>query len=128
MRNIINIIEQATMLPSKLYHGTSRNGWESINDNNIMLAMDDLDFVAFTSDYNTAYQFAKKTARSFGEKGDGVVLVFDGYKLMDDFNPEPSLGDGAYYSNSEWRIYQGEINHIKDYLIKAEDNSNRGDI
>lgn len=128
MREFIDLIEQSLRLPSTLYHGTSRNGWESIKDNDVMLAMDNLDFIAFTADYNTAYRFARQTARAFGEKGDGVVIQFDGYKLMDAFNLEPSLGDGAIYSDNEWRVYQGEIPHILSYMIDFDDNSNRGDI
>lgn len=127
MRDLISLTE-GLGLPSKLYHGTSRSGWESIRESNTLIAHDPLDYISFTEDYNTAFRFARSISRKFGESGDGVLLVLDGIKLAEQFSIMPCLGDGALYGFKEWRIKDGVLPNLKDFLIEVEDNSHRGDL
>lgn len=127
MRELIDIVESFG-LPQRLYHGTSRSGWESIRESNNLLAHDELDFISFTEDYNTAFRFARDIARKFGEKGDGVLLVFDGVKLAEHYHLNKCLGQGAFYGHKEWRIPVGVINLVSNFIVEVEDNSARGDL
>lgn len=128
MRTYLNLMEAAMRLPTRLYHGTSRAGWEGMKADNAILAMDDLNFVSFTEDYNTAFTFARTMARKFGEQGDGVLVILDGPELAQDYILEPCHGEGAYYGQKEWRVPVGVLKNVSRYVLEVEDNSQRGDL
>lgn len=111
-------------VPDVLYHGTSLDNWESIQQDRAMYASDHNDdpAVSFTTDWHTAARFARMAAKGAGDRA-GVIISFRGDELARKFNLQPFADTGLIHSESEWRVPVSEITQITKYIAGAEEIS-----
>lgn len=123
MRDLIRIVENSfpdnVVVPSELYHGTSLENWQSIQETNELWGGGDHRGrigISFTDDWAVAQRFA-----TMNPSREGVIITFDGEKLARVAPLEPYADPGTIHSEEEWVMWdQSNIPNIADYIVSAE--------